>query len=49
MPGSVYKRCTKCGNRVKQRSCAKCRSASFNWAFKVYVGKNADGQWVRAS
>lgn len=47
MSGSVYKRCTRCGNRVKQRSCAKCGSSSHKWAYLVWVGKDADGRWIR--
>lgn len=48
MSGTVYKRCTKCGNRVKERTCAKCGLVGrFNWAFRAYVGKDADGRWIR--
>jgi integrase len=48
MSGTVYKRCTKCGNRVKERSCGKCGiTGSFNWAFRAYVGKDSNGRWVR--
>jgi integrase len=48
MSGTVYKRCTKCGNRVKDRTCSKCAIAgSFNWAFRAYVGKDANGRWIR--
>lgn len=46
MSGSVYKRCTRCGSRVRQRSCPKCQGAQFRWAFRVRVGKNAQGRWV---
>jgi integrase len=46
--GTVYKRCTKCGNRVRERTCGKCGLAGrFNWAFRAYVGKDADGRWIR--
>jgi integrase len=46
--GTVYKRCTRCGNRVKERTCSKCElTGSFNWAFRAYVGKDADGRWIR--
>ncbi|MBA2557082.1 MAG: tyrosine-type recombinase/integrase [Chloroflexi bacterium] len=48
MSGTVYKRCSRCGNRVKDRACAKCGgSASFNWAYRAYVGKDNDGKWIR--
>lgn len=48
MSGTVYKRCTRCGNRVKERTCGKCDlSGSFTWAFRAYVGKDANGRWVR--
>ena len=48
MSGTVYKRCTKCGNRVKERTCGKCGLVGrFNWAFRAYVGKDADGRWIR--
>lgn len=47
MGGTVFKRCTKCGNRVKDRTCSKCNQSSFNWAFRAYVGKAADGRWIR--
>ncbi|MBA2317403.1 MAG: Arm DNA-binding domain-containing protein [Euzebyales bacterium] len=48
MSGTVYKRCTRCGNRVKERTCGKCGlTGRFNWAFRAYVGKDADGRWLR--
>ncbi len=49
MKGSVFKRCTRCGNRVKQRTCTKCRGSSFKWAFLLWIGKDADGKWMRRS
>ena len=47
MRGSVFKRCTRCGNQVKQRKCGKCAGATYKWAYKAYVGKGADGRWIR--
>ena len=48
MSGTVYKRCTKCGNRVKERTCGKCGlTGRANWAFRAYVGKDAEGRWIR--
>jgi integrase len=44
--GSVYKRCNRCGRNVKQRSCPKCRTTATSWAFRIYVGKGADGRWI---
>jgi integrase len=46
--GTVFKRCSRCGNRVKDRTCTKCAAAgTFSWAFRAYVGKDAGGRWVR--
>jgi len=46
--GTVYKRCTKCGNRVKERTCGKCGLVGrFSRAFRAYVGKDAEERWVR--
>ena len=47
MADTVFKRCTKCGNYVKQRSCSKCGATGFKWAFRIYVGKDTNGRWVR--
>jgi integrase len=44
--GRVFKRCSRCGARVKQRKCHKCDGTSFNWAFRAYVAKNAQGRWI---
>jgi hypothetical protein len=48
MSGTVYKRCTKCGNAVKNRACVRCGgSASVKWAYRAYVGRDNAGKWVR--
>jgi integrase len=47
MSGSVFKRCTRCGNRVKNKTCGKCGGSSNRWAYLVWVGKDADGRWTR--
>ncbi len=48
MSGTVYKRCTKCGNAVKNRACVRCGgSASVKWAYRAYVGRDNTGKWVR--
>ncbi|MBA2729966.1 MAG: Arm DNA-binding domain-containing protein [Euzebyaceae bacterium] len=44
MTGSVFKRCSKCSTRVKAKSCAKCGSSTYKWAFAVDVGKDANGK-----
>lgn len=46
MSGSVFKRCTRCGARVKARACQKCGASTFTWSFRAYVGKNAKGRWI---
>lgn len=28
------------------RSCPRCRSSSTSWAFRTYIGKDADGAWI---
>jgi integrase len=42
--GSVYKRCTRCGRTVKGRGCSTCSGSSISWAYRVDVGRNAEGQ-----
>ena len=44
MSGSVYKRCTRCGARVPDRRCEKCRAESPKWAFTVDIGKDNHGR-----
>lgn len=44
MKGSVFKRCTRCGRRVKRRSCEMCGSSAYRWAFVVDVGRDAEGK-----
>ncbi len=46
MSGNVFKRCTRCGARVKARKCSKCGGTAFNWVFRAYVGKKEDGRWI---
>lgn len=46
MQGSIYKRCSKCGGNVSARACAKCKTTKTNWAFRTYVGKDANGRWI---
>lgn len=46
MAGGPFKRCTKCGRRVQERTCERCGSG-FKWAFTTYVGKGPDGRWIR--
>lgn len=38
MAGSVYRRCTKCGARVRERRCSKCGLDRTSWAYTVDVG-----------
>ena len=45
MKGSVFKRCTRCQRRVAERRCPNCGAASFSWAYRAYVGKDASGRW----
>lgn len=45
MTGSVYKRCSACGRNVSGRSCDHCDSTSYQWAYRVYVGKDVNGRW----
>lgn len=47
MSGSVFKRCSKCSNRVKSRACGRCTSSTFKWAFTVDVGKDVKGKRVQ--
>ena len=49
MKGSVFKRCTRCGRRVKRRTCDKCGSSAYRWAFVVDVGRDADGKRIQHS
>lgn len=46
MKGSVYKRCSSCGRNVNGRQCATCGTSNTNWAFRTYIGKDADGRWI---
>lgn len=48
MSGTVYKRCTGCGTALKGSACAKCGpGARISWAYRAYVGKDAEGRWIR--
>jgi integrase len=49
MAGSVFKRCSRCGRRVKQRTCSKCGTVSFSWAFVVDVGRDGNGDRIQQS
>jgi integrase len=44
--GTVYKRCSRCGRTVPSRVCDRCGSGPMAWAFRVRVGKDADGRWI---
>jgi hypothetical protein len=46
--GSVFKRCTRCGRRVRERACRSCGPpSSFTWGYSAYLGKRQDGGWIR--
>jgi len=47
MTGSVFKRCSKCSKRVKNRACGPCASTAFTWAFTIDVGKDVNGKRVQ--
>jgi integrase len=44
MAGSVFKRCTKCGNRMPERPCRKCGGERVRWAFTVDVAAGQRGR-----
>lgn len=44
MTGSVFKRCTKCGKRMKRKRCDGCGAHSFRWSYTVDTGRDADGR-----
>ena len=44
MSGSVFKRCTKCGKRMKRKRCDGCGAHSFTWSFTVDTGRDAEGR-----
>lgn len=45
MRGSIYKRCTTCGNKVEGRRCGSdvCEGDTVTWAFVVDAGRKPDG------
>ena len=46
MKGSIFKRCSRCGRTMKQRSCGTCGSSKASWSYRVRTGKTADGDWI---
>lgn len=46
MKGSVFKRCTRCGNPVGNRTCRQCGSTSFTWTYRIDVGRGPDGRRI---
>lgn len=43
MKGRVFKRCTRCNRRVKNRQCAACGSDRYSWSFVVDIGRTPSG------
>ena len=46
MKGTVYKRSRGCGRTVTGRRCERCPTATVSWAYRVRVGKDANGDWI---
>ena len=44
MKGSVFKRCSRCGTRVKGKACAHCGYGDFSWGYVVDLETDADGK-----
>ena len=40
--GSLFKRCTKCDARVKDRACPRCGARSYTWGYAVDVSPRGD-------